>query len=72
MNRQILHIALPSIVSNIIVPLLGLMDLAIAGHLGATAFIGAVSVGATMFNLTYWNFNFLRMGTSGMTAQAFT
>ena len=71
MNRQILHIALPSIVSNIIVPLLGLMDLAIAGHLGATAFIGAVSVGATMFNLTYWNFNFLRMGTSGMTAQAY-
>ena len=71
MNRLILRIALPSIVSNIIVPLLGLIDLAIAGHLGATAFIGAVSVGATMFNLTYWNFGFLRMGTSGMTAQAY-
>ena len=70
MDRQILRIALPSIVSNIIVPLLGLIDLTIAGHLGATAFIGAVSVGATMFNLTYWNFGFLRMGTSGMTAQA--
>ena len=71
MNRLILRIALPSIVSNIIVPLLGLIDLAIAGHLGATAFIGAVSVGATMFNLTYWNFGFLRMGTSGMTAQTY-
>lgn len=71
MNRLILRIALPSIVSNIIVPLLGLIDLAIAGHLGATAFIGAVSVGATMFNLTYWNFGFLRMGTSGMTSQAY-
>ncbi len=71
MDRLILRIALPSIVSNIVVPLLGLIDLAIAGHLGATAFIGAVAVGATMFNLTYWNFGFLRMGTSGLTAQAF-
>ena len=71
MNRRILQLALPSIVSNIVVPLLGLMDLTIAGHLGATAFIGAIAVGAMMFNLTYWNFGFLRMGTSGMTAQAF-
>lgn len=71
MNRRILNIAIPSIISNVIIPLLGLFDLTIAGHLGVTAFIGAVSVGATMFNLTYWNFGFLRMGTSGMTAQAF-
>lgn len=71
MNRRILQLALPSIVSNIVVPLLGLMDLTIAGHLGATAFIGAIAIGAMMFNLTYWNFGFLRMGTSGMTAQAF-
>lgn len=71
MNKQILRLALPSIVSNIVVPLLGIMDLTIAGHLGATAFIGAVAVGAMMFNFTYWNFGFLRMGTSGMTAQAF-
>lgn len=71
MNRRILQLALPSIVSNIVVPLLGLMDLTIAGHLGATSFIGAIAVGAMMFNLTYWNFGFLRMGTSGMTAQAF-
>lgn len=71
MHRRIFAIAVPAIVANIVVPLLGLLDLAIAGHIGATAMIGAVAVGATMFNLTYWNFGFLRMGTSGMTAQAF-
>lgn len=71
MYKDILKIAVPAIISNIAVPLLGLLDLAIAGHLGATAFIGAVAVGAMMFNLTYWNLGFLRMGTSGMTAQAF-
>lgn len=71
MNKEILRLAVPSILSNIIVPLLGLIDLSIAGHIGTAAFIGAVSVGATMFSLTYWNFGFLRMGTSGITAQAF-
>lgn len=71
MHRRIFAIAVPAIVANIVVPLLGLLDLAIAGHIGTTAMIGAVAVGATMFNLTYWNFGFLRMGTSGMTAQAF-
>ena len=71
MNREILKIALPAIVANITVPLLGLVDTAIAGHLGDKVFIGAVAVGAMMFNLVYWNFGFLRMSTSGMTAQAF-
>ncbi len=70
-NRQILRIALPSIVSNITVPLLGLIDAAITGHLGAAAYIGAVSVGGMVFNFIYWMFAFLRMGTSGMTAQAY-
>ncbi|MGN0213259.1 MAG: MATE family efflux transporter [Muribaculaceae bacterium] len=70
-DRNILRIALPSIVTNITVPLLGLIDLSIAGHLGNAMFIGAMSVGAMMFNLTYWNFGFLRMGTSGITAQAY-
>ena len=70
-DRQILRIALPSIITNITVPLLGLIDLTIAGHLGDAMFIGAMSVGAMMFNLTYWNFGFLRMGTSGTTAQAY-
>lgn len=69
-NRQILKIALPSIVSNITVPLLGLVDVAIVGHLGAAAYIGAIAVGGMTFNVVYWIFGFLRMGTSGMTSQA--
>lgn len=69
-DRQILKIALPSIVSNITVPLLGLIDTAITGHLGAAAYIGAIAVGGMLFNIIYWMFAFLRMGTSGMTAQA--
>lgn len=70
-DKEILRIALPAVVANITIPILGLIDLAIAGHLGNSAFIGAMSVGAMMFNLTYWNFGFLRMGTSGITAQAY-
>lgn len=69
-DKQILQIALPSIVSNITVPLLGLIDVAITGHLGAAAYIGAIAVGGMLFNIIYWMFAFLRMGTSGMTAQA--
>lgn len=70
-DRQILQIALPSIVSNITVPLLGLVDVAIVGHLGAAAYIGAIAVGGMLFNILYWVFAFLRMGTSGMTSQAY-
>jgi MATE family multidrug resistance protein len=70
-DKQILSIALPSIVSNITVPLLGLVDVAITGHLGSAAYIGAIAVGGMLFNIIYWMFAFLRMGTSGMTAQAF-
>ena len=70
-DRQILHIALPAILSNITVPLLGLVDVAIVGHLGATAYIGAIAVGGMMFNLIYWIFGFLRMGTTGLTSQAY-
>lgn len=66
----ILRIAVPSIVSNITVPLLGLVDVAIVGHLGAASYIGAIAVGGMMFNVIYWIFGFLRMGTSGMTSQA--
>lgn len=69
-NSQILSIALPAIVSNITVPLLGLVDVAIVGHLGAAAYIGAIAVGGMTFNVIYWVFGFLRMGTSGMTSQA--
>lgn len=70
MNRPILRIALPSIVSNITVPLLGLVDTAISGHLGAAVYLGAIAVGTTLFSTTYWLFGFLRMGTGGLTAQA--
>lgn len=69
-NKEILRIALPSIVSNITVPLLGLVDVAIVGHLGAAAYIGAIAVGGMTFNVIYWICGFLRMGTSGMTSQA--
>ena len=69
-DRQILQIALPSIVSNITVPLLGMIDVAIVGHMGSPVYIGAVAVGSMIFNLVYWLFGFLRMGASGLTAQA--
>ena len=70
-NKRILHIAVPSIVSNITVPLLGLIDVTIVGHLGSPAYIGAIAVGGMLFNIIYWIFGFLRMGTSGMTSQAY-
>lgn len=56
--------------TNITVPLLGLVDTAIVGHMGSAAYIGAIAVGSMIFNLVYWVFGFLRMGTSGLTAQA--
>lgn len=69
-DKQILAIALPSIVSNITVPLLGMVDVAVTGHMGSAAFIAAIAVGSMSFNLIYWLCGFLRMSTSGMTAQA--
>ena len=63
-DSQILQIALPSIVSNITVPLLGMIDVAIVGHMGSPVYIGAVAVGSMIFNLVYWLFGFLRMGTA--------
>lgn len=70
MNKRILGLALPNIITNITVPLLGMVDMAIVGHLSADH-IGAIAIGAQIFNLIYWNFGFLRMGTSGFTAQAY-
>ena len=70
-HKAILRIALPSILSNITVPLLGLVDLTISGHLGAASYIGAIAIGGTIFNMIYWIFAFLRMGTSGMVSQAY-
>ncbi len=70
-TKKILHIAVPSIVSNITVPLLGLVDITIVGHLGNASYIGAIAIGSMLFNMIYWIFSFLRMGTGGMTSQAF-
>lgn len=75
LDREILRLALPSILANITVPLVGMVDLAVAGHLGslgeAATLIGGVSVGTMLFDLLYWNFGFLRVGTGGLTAQAY-
>lgn len=69
-DKEILRLALPAIVANITTPLLSLVDIAIVGHLGSAAFVGAIAVGGSLFNLLYWFFGFLRFGTSGLTAQA--
>lgn len=71
MNKRILGLAVPSIISNITVPLLGLVDVSIVGHLGSAIYIGAIAVGGMLFSMIYWIFGFLRMGTSGLTAQAY-
>lgn len=69
LNKKILAIALPAIVSNITTPLLGLVDIAIVGHAGGERYIAAVGVGASLFSMVYMLFGFLRMGTAGLTAQ---
>lgn len=71
MNRRILKLAVPSILANITVPLVGMVDIAVAGRLGNVAAIGAIAVGSMLFDLLYWNFGFLRVGTGGLTAQAY-
>ena len=72
-NRNILKLAIPSILANITVPLVGMVDIAIAGHLSASAatMIGGIAIGSMLFDLLYWNFGFLRVGTGGLAAQAF-
>lgn len=71
MNRDILRLAIPNIISNITVPLLGMVDMFIVGHLERTEYIGAVALATMIFNVVYAAFSFLRMGTSGFTAQAY-
>jgi len=70
MNREILRLAVPNILSNISVPLLSTVDTMLMGRESA-AHLGAVGLGAMIFNFIYWNFGFLRMGTTGLTAQAY-
>ncbi|WP_088343086.1 MULTISPECIES: MATE family efflux transporter [Rhodomicrobium] len=67
---RVLAISLPIILSNITTPLLGLTNTAVIGQLGEAYLIGAVALGATIFTLLFWAFGFLRMGTTGLTAQA--
>ncbi len=71
MNRKVLKLAGPSILANITVPLVGMVDVAIAGRLGDAASIGAIAVATMLFDLLYWNMGFLRVGTGGLAAQAY-
>ena len=71
MNRTILALALPNIITNISIPLLGMVDLGLMGHLSAQVYVGAIALGGMIFNFIFWGFGFLRMGSSGFTAQAF-
>jgi MATE family multidrug resistance protein len=69
-HRSILAIAVPVMISNVSTPLIGIVDTAIVGHIPDPAYIGATAVGALIFTLVFWAFGFLRMGTTGLTAQA--
>ena len=69
-HKRILAISIPIILSNVTIPLLGLVDTAVIGQLGEVAPIGAVGIGALIISAIYWIFGFLRMGTTGLTAQA--
>jgi MATE family multidrug resistance protein len=71
LNREILALAIPNFLSAVTVPLVGAVDTALVGHLGQVAFIGAVSIGAVLFDTLYWAFGFLRMGTTALVAQSY-
>ncbi len=71
MNKEILRLSIPIIISNISIPLLGLVDTALMGRLESEYYIGAVALGSLIFNFICWGFGFLRMGTTGLTAQAY-
>jgi len=62
MNREVLRLAVPNILSNISIPLLGMVDTALMGRLESAVFLGAVALGSILFNFIYWGFGFLRMG----------
>jgi len=71
LNRQILRLAIPNIISNLSVPLLGAIDTAVVGRLEHVYYLGAIAVGSIIFDFIFWGFGFLRMGTTGMVAQAY-
>ena len=70
-NKQIVNLAIPNIISNLSVPLLGAVDTALMGRLESEYYLGAVGIGGIIFSFIYWGFGFLRMATTGLTAQAF-
>lgn len=70
-HSYIIHLAAPIILANMAAPLLGLVDTAVIGHTGDASALGAIALGSLVFNFVYWAFGFLRMGTTGFTAQAF-
>jgi MATE family multidrug resistance protein len=69
-NRAVIAIALPVMISNVSTPIIGVVDTGVVGRIPDPAYIGAVAVGALIFDFVFWAFGFLRMGTTGMTAQA--
>ena len=71
LNRSILKLAIPNIISNITVPLLGFVDMMLMGHQDSIAYIGAIGLGGTIFSVMYSIFSFMRAGTTGFTAQAY-
>jgi len=71
LNKNILRLAIPNIISNLSVPLLGAVDTALVGHLDQVYYLGALAVGSVIFNFVFWGFGFLRMGTTGLTAQEY-
>ncbi len=71
MNRSILKLALPNILTNLTVPLLGMVDMHLMGYLDSAVYMGAIALGGVIFNLVYWGFAFLRMSISGIAAQAY-
>src|SRR5690554_4259755 len=69
-DRRLWALAWPLMLTNLTVPLLGLVDTAVLGHLESPEYLGAVAVGANLFSILYWTFGFMRMGTTGLAAQA--
>ena len=72
MNRRVLKLAIPNIISNVTVPLLGMADIAVVGHIaGASNQIGAIAIGGMIFSFIYMTLSFLRASSAGLTAQAY-
>lgn len=70
-NKQIIRLTIPNIISNFSIPLLGTVDTALMGRLESEHYLGAVGIGGIIFSFIYWGFGFLRMATTGLTAQAY-